>query len=480
MKKSTMKLIAAVLTLAMAISCLTACGNNVATEPTGTSEPTATTAVTAAATDKPSETVATSTPTPTPMFTDLGGMEIIIADWWTTDESEPTTAKEEATRDYRNQIMADYNFTIKQTSIGGWGDHKETFILSTMAGKPKGQIFIMDQSFVATPLLNGLFYDLATLEAFDFTESKWNKDMINLMSRGDSIYGMRAGKSEPRLGIFWNKRMFEDAGLEPDLLYDLQESGEWTWDKFYEICSKLTRDIDSDGVTDVYALASFSVDFFKACAVSNMANFIDVDDNGNYYNATGEPNFLEAAQWGVSIIDAGFVMPKAEDAKWDWFIAAFHDTNVAMTVAEEYKVSNWADMQDDFGFVMFPKGPKADQYMTVFADNIEVIPSCYDKETAEKIAFAYNLYTNPTPGYEDDDDWTLSYYSKFRDERAVDETLTLMFKEGSSLLYYLPLIDGLSYGDFAYSVYARAATPQEKIEELAGTWQSILDDINGK
>ena len=52
-------------------------------------------------------------------------------------------------------------------------------------------------------------------------------------------------------------------------------------------------------------------------------------------------------------------------------------------------------MTDDWGFVMTPKGPEGD-YVTVFSDNIAVIPSCYDAETANKIAFAYDLYTNPT------------------------------------------------------------------------------------
>ena len=41
-------------------------------------------------------------------------------------------------------------------------------------------------------------------------------------------------------GMFYNKTMFEQAGL-PDP-YELQEAGEWTWDAMLEAAKKLTKD----------------------------------------------------------------------------------------------------------------------------------------------------------------------------------------------------------------------------------------------
>lgn len=482
MRKNGKKLTAIMLTMAMAAS-MTACGNaGNGEEGNDVTPTTATTDGNDTVTDTP-DTPDTTEPVEDEVpekYQDLGGMEIIIADWWSSgEESEPTTAEEEATQEYRRMIQEKYNFTIVQKSIGGWGDHQETFTLSTMANAPVAQIFVMDQSFVAKPLANNLFYDLSTLECFDFTESKWNDAMIDLMTQGDAIYGMATGKSEPRLGVFWNKRLFEEAGLDPNLPYDLQASGEWTWSKFEELCQKLTIDKNNDGTIDTYALASFSVDMFKAAAVCNNAEFIGIDENGLYYNATGTPEFLAAMQWGVSLIENGYEMPTPADAEWDWFIPAFHDAKVAMTFADEYKVGTWADMEDDFGFVMAPAGPSG-QSRTIFADNIVVMPACLDEETANKVAFAYNLYTNPTPGYEDEDNWMNAFYSRFRDERAVEETLAMMYEEGRGVAWYLPLVFGTSYGDICYNIYALANTPAEKIEEIASTWESLLYDANNK
>ncbi len=410
---------------------------------------------------------------------DLGGMEIIIGDWWSSgEEAEPATAQEEATQEYHRMIQEKYNFTIKQMALGSWEDHQETFTVSTMAEDPKAQIFLMDPGMVAQPMVNGLFYDLATLDNIDVYDEKWNSTVRNLMTQGDHVYGLAAGEPEPRLGVFWNKRLFKEAGLEPDLPYDLQASGEWTWDKFEEICEKLTIDKDNDGTTDIYAMASFSTDLFNAITLSNNAEFIGVDENGKYVNRTNEPEFLEAVQWGRSLIDKGYEMPSPESGNWNWFIAAYHDGKAAMTVAEEHKVSNWKDMADEFGFVMFPVGPKGDHYMTNVKENVAVIPACYDKETAEKIAFAYNLWTEPTPGYEEDDDWKNLFYSSFCDERAVDETLVLMRDPENQKSQYISVIYGISMGDIVFNVYGGWATPVEEIEKVSGAWQAALDDTN--
>lgn len=410
---------------------------------------------------------------------DLGGMEIIIGDWWSPETpAEPTTTYAEAQLAYREEIQKKYNFTMKEVAIAEWDTMQELFVTSTLSEDPAAQVFILDYSFVSQPMANGLFYDLATLDSLDFSDDHWDDFVMDVTTIGDSIYGMRAGKAEPRKGVFWNKRLFKEAGLDEDLLYDLQASGEWTWEKFEELCKILTYDNNNDGTMDSYAMASLSTDIYRAAVASNNADFVGKDENGQFYNATNTPEFLEAIQWVTDLIAEGYEMPTPEGSEWDWFIDAFHDGKVAMTVAEQHKVSTWADMSDDYGFVLFPKGPKADNYVAEFTDNIAVIPSCYDKETAEKIAFAYSLWVAPVPGYEGDDDWKVSYYTAFRDERAVDETLALMYQEGIGKSFYLPMVYGIAVGDIVYDCYGLWKTPAEAIEGVQGTWDALIKDAN--
>ena len=46
--------------------------------------------------------------------------------------------------------------------------------------------------------------------------------------------------------------MFKEAGLPS--LYDLIESGEWTWEKMREIAAALVADTDGDGQIDRYGV----------------------------------------------------------------------------------------------------------------------------------------------------------------------------------------------------------------------------------
>ncbi|NLL73253.1 MAG: extracellular solute-binding protein [Clostridiales bacterium] len=415
---------------------------------------------------------------PTEVPKNLQAATIVIGDWWTTDPNpEPQNKREEDTQKYREDIMDKYNFTITRKNLGTWTEYQEIVVTSIMSGDAGADVLVMDQQFVAAPLQQGLLYPLDTLENFDFSEEKWNDQVKDMMTKDGHIYGMATGRMEPRLGVFWNKRLFEEAGLDPDLPYDLQARDEWTWEAFEEIAKKTTRDINNDGTPDVYGLSSFSVDFFRGCVFSNNAKFIGYED-GRYYNATGEPNFLQALEWGYSLYEKGYHMPQPEDSNWDWFVSAFLEGKVAMQCAEQYKVSTWKDMDDEWGFVIFPKGPQGEM-MTVFTENIVVMPVTLDKQRAEDVAFAYNLYTENTPGYEDED-WQTQYYTAFCDARAVEETLPLFYEPKHGTISYLSMIPGIGYGDVTYDLDAGAVNPKEAVEKVQATWKAFIDAANGE
>ena len=417
-------------------------------------------------------------------YDDLGGMKITIGDWYSAEEEDLSTTYAEDTYNYRQEIFDQYNFTIERQKIGTWGDMAETFTTDCMAGNPRVDIWYLYQTTVAQPLKNNLFYDLGSLETVDFSAEKWNQHVKELMTYNGGIYGMSTEK-EPRAAIFYNKRMFEEAGIDPEEPYELQKNGEWTWDKFEEYCAKLTKDVDNDGKTDIYAMMSFSKDFFKLAIASNGAQFVSKNAEGKYENATKSQNFIDAANWAVGLIDQGYVMrtptDEVSDADATWTEVRFRDGECAMQVAEVYQVGDFAgSMDDEFGLVMFPAGPNGNM-ATVPIDNVIVIPSCYtDKEYVEKLMFAYNLYTEPAPGYSLDEVWKNTYYPQFSDTKAVDETLTMMRDEKYRVYDYQPMIIDTDYGDFAYAVEAGAKTPAEQLEEMTPTWDARIKEANGE
>ncbi|MBO5502812.1 MAG: hypothetical protein J6A48_12395, partial [Clostridia bacterium] len=143
--------------------------------------------------------------------------------------------------------------------------------------------------------------------------------------------------------------------------------------------------------------------------------------------------------------------------------------------------SEMADMEDEWGCVAFPKPDKEGaKYLHVASENTTLIPNVYTAEQIKTIAFFYDLWTNPTPGYDDEDAWIGNKYN-YTDERAVDETYAMLRKGEHAVdnkVVYLgtqndilgaSLLWGLAGGDV-----------NALIEAGMPAWQAACDTFNNK
>lgn len=410
---------------------------------------------------------------------DLGGMEIIIRDWWSSgEEEEAKNAYEEARNEYRDWIQETYNFTIKEIAISDWGSTPEDFATYAATGGDENYIFTLRQGSELTAAMNnGLMYDLATLDCLDFSEEKWNTNGLHeFMTKGDSIYGMRGIAPEARGGLYFNKRLLEEAGLSADDIYTWQENGEWTWEKFEEVCQQIQADTDNDGVIDRYAMVNFAQTFYCEAVASNDGDFVAMDDSGKYYNDLESEETIAALNWALEMMNT-YDYPQPADSNWDYWKEAFINGAGCFIAGEAYMAGqDWANMEDDFGFVCFPMGPAADDYTNIYTDNPYVIPACYDAEKAWKIAFAYNLYTEPIPGYEDYNDALSGYYDSFRDTESVDYTIARLTENGR--VTYHTMIPNLALGSDLLWGLSKDNTPAQAAEAIRNTWASYIDEAN--
>ena len=415
---------------------------------------------------------------------DLGGMEIIIAQWWGSDWhetiGEAETSAAEATEEYRLWLEETYNFTIKEAYATEWGatTAQDFTNFVTTGGGEENYVWVINDGYYNAPVKAELAYDLSTLDCLDFEEDKWNDMLRELTTVDGKIYGMRPQVAEPRLGVFFNYRLLAEAGIDGESLYDMQQDGTWTWEAFEDLCQKLQRDVDNDGLPDQYAMMSLNTRLWFAALTANNTGFVLTDEEGRYVNAAETQQFLDTANW-IMDMTRTYEKPVPEGANWDYFESAFINAEVPLMVHEEYFSGSLEDMEDDFGFVFFPKGPNATSHTWAPGDNAYLIPGCYDAERAWKIAFAFNLFTDPTPGYTDDDDWMNGYYNKYRDDRAVEETLATMRDVSSQAFWYPSIIAGYDLGEqYVWDVAAGNATPAEKSEQMRATWQAFLDEAN--
>lgn len=410
---------------------------------------------------------------------DLGGMEVIIRDWWSSGEvAEPSDAFEEARLEYREWAQETYNFTIKEQAISDWGSTPEDFLnYVTTGGDDNNYVWVLRQGaeFVAA-MNSGLMYDLSTLDCLDFSEAKWVSGVHELCSKDGAIYACSPLVPEPRGGMFFNKRLLEEAGIDPADIYNWQESGEWTWDKFEEVCETITADTDNDGVTDRWALVTDDTQMKLEAIWSNGAEIIGME-NGKYVNKAESDETIQALNWALDMMDKYNYKP--EDSEWNYWQTAFPAGAAVFSANQAYLTTGeFQDMEDDFGFVCFPKGPNASDYTNVYQDNPYAIPACYDADKAWKIAFAMNVYTDPVPGYEGYNDRLSGYYNSFRDMESVDLTIARLCTNGFTTFH--EMIPGLSFGnDLIYGI-TLDNPPAVAAESVRNLWASYLAVANGE
>ena len=415
---------------------------------------------------------------------DLGGMEIVIRNWWSPEEpAAPTNDYEEARDEYREWIQETYNFTIKEVAISDWGSTPQDFVdYVTTGGDDANYVFTLrNDPAIVSGMSNGLMYDLSTIDCLDFSQNKFQANQLHdQYSKGSAIYCMFGGTSEARTGVFFNKRLVTEAGIDPESIYDMQKDGSWTWAKFEELMAQCQRDTDNDGVDDVYGLTLNESVMTDQAVFSNGGSYVAKNADGTFAYNLEAPETQEALEWCVDMYTK-FDNHDPEGAEWDYYKEEFVNGNAAFMVEQEYAGTpgNFLqDMEDEVGFVMFPKGPKYDNYINVWDNNPACIPGCYDADRAWKIAFAWNLFTDDVPGYEGYNGYLSTARAGVYDTRAVDETITMMSEPAHGTVAYHTIIPNLQSGpELTWSI-TPGADVAALTEAIAGTWKAYIDEAN--
>ena len=415
---------------------------------------------------------------------DFGGADIFVYDYWTAsaDRNAEPTEEEQAQYDYRDWIMETYNCKITQIAKGDWASNVTE--LTNFCTAPDGTLclYILPPDFVGTPMANDLFAAWNDNELVDLADEQWNQATVDFMTVGGNVYGVSTGNSEPRQCLYFNKRVLEEAGIDWESIYDMQEEGTWTWEAFEDMLKQINKDTDNDGVLDIYGMTGSNVDLYRVAVFSNGGSFFGFDDDGKLIVTAGSDETLEALAWSKDIWNNyGYQQP--EDGSWDYYKDAWKQGFCGFYMYQTYggfnDNSEMSDMADEWGCVAFPVGPKGDTYVNIVSDNVTVIPNVYDADTAHKLAYIYKLWSAATPGYDDEDAWIGNKYN-FTDERAVDETYAMLRSSehcSSDAVLYIGSVNDIEGQDYLWNL--GGSTPAELYEAKLPVWQALCDTFNG-
>lgn len=130
----------------------------------------------------------------------------------------------------------------------------EKLAASIASGTPP-DVFLLDVPDIPAFVDRGLVLDLSPyLSRVGYDRSAVFPQVLDVFTRGQHLYALP--KDFTPMVIYYNRRVFESAGIAPP-----PDDG-WTWDEFLAACRDITRDVDGDGTTDVFAI-DFPRDLYK-------------------------------------------------------------------------------------------------------------------------------------------------------------------------------------------------------------------------
>jgi ABC-type glycerol-3-phosphate transport system substrate-binding protein len=417
----------------------------------------------------------------------LRGMNITIGNWWSNYDPATYVTRsdyEERQLDYRRRLIRQYNFTMQNRNIASWNEMAQISATSIMAGRPAATVFVLQPDWALSLYRQNLLYPISTSRAINWSSTtpiEWNRSVTQAFTFDGRTYAFADGYggSQHAAVVFFNKRLFREAGLDPNLPYNMQRDGTWTWENFLDICKRLTRDINNDGIIDIYAMpADLSTEILDALVSSNGAMYVDRDPRtGRLVNATGRPEFLEAVRFYMRLRDEGVMKPKpaGDNVPWNWHIPEFNDGRVAMRIDQQYLATNdLRNMRDEWGMVLPPKGPRSANYVVFNDENVMVLPARgFTPQQVDAILWAVQAWITPV-----DTNWRLAEYPNYRDRRAVDETIAMIRDQRLWQWKYHLHVPGLNRGGIAWEIWWHDGEPAQLIEAVSQSWNALIEDAN--
>ena len=148
--------------------------------------------------------------------------------------------------------------------------------------------------------------------------------------------------------LYWNKKMFKDAGLNPD-------TPPKTWAEFETAAKKLTKDANGDGKPEQYGLALADHQTIAMWPIFFWGNGGGVVSDDGKKALLGDPKTIEAMQhWGDLVRNQHISPIGLAGADAD---KLFQSKKAAMEIVGPWMTTGFKDAGIDFGLAAPPAGP---------------------------------------------------------------------------------------------------------------------------
>lgn len=290
----------------------------------------------------------------------------------------------------QQQIADNYKKTHANVkiSIESVPDQYGTKLLTQIAAGQAPDIFQIGDGDVSMFMKKGALEDLTSYigGANGINMSDYYQSVLDVGKLGDKYYTMPKDYSD--IAIFYNKKMFDEAGIA------YPQTG-WTWDEFYDTAKKLTKKSGNQYTQWGVNLPGGWVRAILPLIQSYGGSVISPDGEkiDGYMNSDGTVKALELYQ---DMYQKDHISPSSTESQSFKGVDLFAAGKVAMNMtgrwpAEDYKKN--ADLS--FGVVQMPVGPQGASNTICYSGY-----GLYAKSENKEAAWDYLKYLTGPEGQE--------------------------------------------------------------------------------
>lgn len=266
-----------------------------------------------------------------------------------------------------NVKIVDYDYNMENNLITYVHDSaRSTVDKLIMAGDNDYAFMLLPGYSVCTMAQNGSLQDLNSMQYLDLSKSWWDQKANADLTIMDHLFfttgDISTADNDATCTVLFNKQVAQNYDL-PDI-YQYVLDGEWTLEKFYSLCSDVSKDLNGDGKydeTDQYGAMVWD-DIAMAVVNSTGDKCATTDETGNVILTLNNERTVNAL---AKYIEFGrdtsqcFQYQRAVDASDTVAINMFSGNQVLFFMQLMQIVPKLRDMEADFGIIPFPKYDEA-------------------------------------------------------------------------------------------------------------------------
>lgn len=405
---------------------------------------------------------------------DFEGMKVTLAWPWGPRFTEPSDETDRFNARIA-EVEEKLNIDFEWVGIDG-GEYYDNMVANSMSGDSFGGVMHAMPWVFPEWIKAGIVADVGPIAdslGLDMAELSWNSITRDMTTYDGIQYGFDKFAKEVNGGVIFNKRLVEEAGLPSP--YDHINNGTWNWETLQQYAKAMTK-VGADGTTEQWGFTAMDPPYINDLLIlSNNGNIADLNTNPPSVTTDSE-NVLEALSTYQNMVAIDKTVRMGDPTDWESNIKAFAEGNVGMMLAEQWVIDYINTMDpDDFGFVYFPKGPKANDYVSTAGFFIFWIPKNLPLKEQQAALLAYSMiFDNLYPELTLEESYAIMGEKYLQDEEGCTIYGEIQAKNMFKVLY------GDRYGIDRLALYnlmnTTDYTPQSAVAEQKPLMEAAIAD----